>query len=120
MCVCIVHRCQQCVSLFDVDPVAMLDKNSEGRRTLTKLTLAFSHMMYELKAFFPDGTYAADSFAIVKVDAANWWRRYFDGRFVDLFIYRVFIYNVDRGVDCVNKNTCLYVCIWQSIYSSII
>jgi hypothetical protein len=80
------------VSLFDVDPEGMLDKNSEGRRTLTKLTLAFSHMMYELKALFPDGTYAGDTFTITKVDAASWWKRYFQDRSVEEYI--------DLLVDC--------------------
>ena len=73
-------RCHQCVGLFDADSEAMLDRNSEGRRMLTKLTLTFSHMMYELKAFFPDGAYVGDNYTVVKVDAANWWKRHFASR----------------------------------------
>ncbi|XP_026324435.1 E3 ubiquitin-protein ligase CBL-B [Hyposmocoma kahamanoa] len=55
----------------------MFDENSHYRRNLTKLSLVFSHMLSELKAMFPNGTFAGDQFRITKSDAAEFWRNNF-------------------------------------------
>ena len=58
----------------------MFDDASPARRNLTKLSLVFSHMLSELKAVFPNGTFAGDTFRITKSDAADFWRSKFDNR----------------------------------------
>ena len=58
----------------------MFDDASPARRNLTKLSLVFSHMLSELKAVFPNGTFAGDAFRITKSDAADFWRTKFDNR----------------------------------------
>ena len=59
----------------------MFDDASPARRNLTKLSLVFSHMLSELKAVFPGGTFASgDTFRITKSDAADFWRTKFDNR----------------------------------------
>lgn len=47
------------------------------RRSLTKLSLIFSHMLAELKGIFPSGLFQGDAFRITKADAAEFWRRAF-------------------------------------------
>ena len=45
----------------------MFDDASPARRNLTKLSLVFSHMLSELKAVFPGGTFASgNTFRITK------------------------------------------------------
>ena len=61
----------------------MFDDASPARRNLTKLSLVFSHMLSELKAVFPNGTFAGDAFRITKSDAADFWRTKFDNRQAD-------------------------------------
>ena len=62
----------------------MFDDASPARRNLTKLSLVFSHMLSELKAVFPNGTFAnGDTFRITKSDAADFWRSKFDNRQVE-------------------------------------
>ena len=58
----------------------MFDDASPARRNLTKLSLVFSHMLSELKAVFPNGTFAGDTFRITKSDAADFWRSKCDNR----------------------------------------
>lgn len=52
------------------------------RRNLTKLSLIFSHMLAELKAIFPNGLFQGDNFRITKADAAEFWRRSFEDKWV--------------------------------------
>ena len=58
----------------------MWDETSDYRRNLTKLSLVFSHMLAELKAIFPNGTFAGDTFRITKSDAAEWWKKMFNDK----------------------------------------
>jgi len=37
----------------------------------------FSHMLAEVKAIFPQGTYIGDGFRITKYDAAEFWKNSF-------------------------------------------
>ena len=55
----------------------MFDENSPHRRNLTKLSLVFSHMLSELKAVFPGGSFSGDNFRITKSDAAEFWKTSF-------------------------------------------
>jgi len=48
----------------------MFDEASPHRRSLTKLSLVFSHMLAELKAEFPDGRFIGEEYRITKSEAA--------------------------------------------------
>jgi len=73
-------KCKQAIKLFKEGKEKLFDENSHYRRNLTKLSLVFSHMLSELKAVFPQGVFAGDSFRITKSDAADFWRTSFGER----------------------------------------
>ncbi|XP_068624424.1 E3 ubiquitin-protein ligase CBL-B-B isoform X1 [Battus philenor] len=73
----LIRKCKQAIKLFKEGKEKMFDENSHYRRNLTKLSLVFSHMLSELKAMFPNGTFAGDQFRITKSDAAEFWRTNF-------------------------------------------
>ncbi|XP_037292618.1 E3 ubiquitin-protein ligase CBL-B-B isoform X1 [Manduca sexta] len=73
----LMRKCKQAIKLFKEGKEKMFDENSHFRRNLTKLSLVFSHMLSELKAMFPNGTFAGDQFRITKSDAAEFWRSNF-------------------------------------------
>ena len=66
--------------IFFAGKEKLFDENSHYRRNLTKLSLVFSHMLSELKAIFPGGVFAGDTFRITKSDAADFWRISFGER----------------------------------------
>lgn len=80
----LIRKCKQAIKLFKEGKEKMFDENSHYRRNLTKLSLVFSHMLSELKAMFPNGTFAGDQFRITKSDAAEFWRTNFGNRSVFL------------------------------------
>merc|ERR1719431_2164069 len=51
-------KCKQAIKLFKEGKEKLFDENSHYRRNLTKLSLVFSHMLFELKAIFPQGVFA--------------------------------------------------------------
>ncbi|KAK6031522.1 CBL proto-oncogene, SH2-like domain protein, partial [Ostertagia ostertagi] len=59
---------------------SIFEEQSQERRTLTKLSLVFSHMLFELKAEFPDGEFIANRFRITKREAEEFWHSNFDDR----------------------------------------
>ena len=69
-----MNKSKKTIRLFKDGKEKMFDENSHYRRNLTKLSLVFSHMLAELKAIFPQGTFAGDTFRITKADAAEWWK----------------------------------------------
>ncbi|XP_066992387.2 E3 ubiquitin-protein ligase CBL-B-B isoform X2 [Anabrus simplex] len=73
----LIKKCKQAIKLFKEGKEKMFDENSHYRRNLTKLSLVFSHMLSELKAIFPNGTFAGDQFRITKSDAAEFWKNNF-------------------------------------------
>lgn len=73
----LIRKCKQAIKLFKEGKEKMFDENSHYRRNLTKLSLVFSHMLSELKAMFPNGTFAGDQFRITKSDAADFWKTNF-------------------------------------------
>ncbi|XP_071450394.1 E3 ubiquitin-protein ligase CBL [Hetaerina americana] len=73
----LMRKCKQAIKLFKEGKDKMFDENSHYRRNLTKLSLVFSHMLSELKAIFPVGTFAGDQFRITKSDAAEFWKSNF-------------------------------------------
>ncbi|CAG0900096.1 unnamed protein product [Darwinula stevensoni] len=76
----LIRKCKQAIKLFKEGKDRMFDENSHYRRNLTKLSLVFSHMLSELKAIFPNGSFAGDQFRITKSDAAEFWRNAFHDR----------------------------------------
>lgn len=83
----LIRKCKQAIKLFKEGKEKMFDENSHYRRNLTKLSLVFSHMLSELKAMFPNGTFAGDQFRITKSDAAEFWRTNFGNRLVSHSIF---------------------------------
>ncbi len=67
-------KCKQAIKLFKDGKDKMFDENSPHRRNLTKLSLVFSHMLSELRAVFPNGSYSGEAFRITKSDAAEFWK----------------------------------------------
>lgn len=52
------------------------------RRNLTKLTLLFSHMLWELKAFYPGGCFQGDKYRVALSAAEDFWRESFGDKLV--------------------------------------
>lgn len=75
------RKCKQAIKLFKEGKEKMFDESSHYRRNLTKLSLVFSHMLSELKAIYPNGTFAGDTFRITKGDAAEFWKTSFGDRY---------------------------------------
>lgn len=73
----LMNKCKKTIKLFKDGKEKMFDETSHYRRNLTKLSLVFSHMLAELKAVFPNGTFSGDNFRITKSDAAEWWKKSF-------------------------------------------
>jgi E3 ubiquitin-protein ligase CBL len=65
------------IKLFKDGKEKMFEDSSPHRRNLTKLSLVFSHMLSEVKAVFPNGSFAGDNFRITKSDAAEFWKTSF-------------------------------------------
>lgn len=76
------RKCKQASKLFKEGKEKMFDEASHYRRNLTKLSLVFSHMLSELRAIFPNGTFAAENFRITKSDASEFWRDSFGDKCV--------------------------------------
>lgn len=56
------------------------------RRNLTKLSLLFSHILWELKAMFPEGSYEGDTYRVNKAEAGEFWRKCFANKYVQILI----------------------------------
>ncbi|XP_068685013.1 E3 ubiquitin-protein ligase CBL-B-B-like [Montipora foliosa] len=73
----LIKQSKLAVKLFKEGKDKMFVEDSTYRRSLTKLSLVFSHMLAEVKAIFPQGTYIGDGFRITKYDAAEFWKKSF-------------------------------------------
>ncbi|XP_048588678.1 E3 ubiquitin-protein ligase CBL-B-B [Nematostella vectensis] len=76
----LMKQSKHAIKLFKEGKERMFDESSTYRRSLTKLSLVFSHMLAELKAIFPYGTFSGESFRITKSDAADFWKKSFGAR----------------------------------------
>ncbi|XP_014681690.1 PREDICTED: E3 ubiquitin-protein ligase CBL-B-B-like [Priapulus caudatus] len=76
----LIKKCKQAIKFFKEGREQMYQENSHYRRNLTKTSLVYSHMLYEIKAIFPNGTFAGEQFRITKSDAADFWRSCFGDR----------------------------------------
>jgi len=77
----LMNKCKKTLKLFKDGREKMFDEHSIPRRSLTKLSLVFSHMLAELKALFPGGMFVGDTFRITKSDAAEWWKKSFPEKY---------------------------------------
>ena len=76
----LMNKCKQTLKLFKDAKEKIYDETSTYRRSLTKLSLIFSHMLAELKALFPNGMYNGELYRITKQDAGEFWTRSFQTR----------------------------------------
>ena len=75
-------KCKQVIKLFSTAKDHIYNELSDARRTLTKMSLIFSHMATELKAMFPTptGKFLGVDFRITKADAGEFWHTNFPGQ----------------------------------------
>ncbi|GMR60236.1 hypothetical protein PMAYCL1PPCAC_30431, partial [Pristionchus mayeri] len=71
-------KCKEVLKLFKSN--AIYNDESLERRKLTKLSLVFSHMLSELRAFFQHGECVADKFRLTKREADAFWKTSFKAR----------------------------------------
>lgn len=76
----LMNKCKQATQLFKEAKEKIYDETSSHRRSLTKLSLIFSHMLAELKALFPDGIYSGGSYRLTKMDACDFWTSSFGSK----------------------------------------
>ncbi|XP_005463985.1 E3 ubiquitin-protein ligase CBL-C isoform X1 [Oreochromis niloticus] len=70
-------KTERAVLLFKEGRRKIYEETSTYRRNLTKLTLLFSHMLWELKAFFPGGCFQGDKYRVALSAAEDFWRESF-------------------------------------------
>lgn len=80
----LMKKLKQTIRLFKEGKEQMFTEDSNYRRSLTKLSLIFNHMLAELRGIFPNGCYVGDTFRITKADAAEFWRNAFGTRYLCL------------------------------------
>lgn len=72
------NRCEQTLKLFKDAKDEMYDEESEYRHKLTRNTLVFNHILSELRAIFPNGSFIGDKYLITKKESAGeFWRSSF-------------------------------------------
>ncbi|XP_061676112.1 E3 ubiquitin-protein ligase CBL-C isoform X2 [Syngnathoides biaculeatus] len=60
--------------LFKEGKDKMFEETSGYRRNLTKLSLRFSHMLWEIEAVFPGERYHGGTYKITKTEARDFWK----------------------------------------------
>nr|XP_020445856.1 E3 ubiquitin-protein ligase CBL-like isoform X2 [Monopterus albus] len=78
----LLDKTDKAVLLFKQGREKIFDETSSYRRNLTKLTLLFSHMLWELKAMFPGGCFQGDTYRVTKSEAHEFWRNSFGNKCV--------------------------------------
>ncbi|CAB1334009.1 unnamed protein product [Coregonus sp. 'balchen'] len=73
----LLDKTDRAVLLFKEGRDKMFEEMSSYRRNLTKLSLLFSHMLWELRAMFPEGRFQGDTYRLTKTEAGEFWRRAF-------------------------------------------
>ena len=67
----LLKKCKQTIKLFKEGKEKMYEEDSPPRRSLTKLSLVFSHMLRELKDLFKNNVFVGNNFRITKSDAGG-------------------------------------------------
>uniref|UniRef100_UPI0037E847CD E3 ubiquitin-protein ligase CBL-C isoform X2 n=1 Tax=Semicossyphus pulcher TaxID=241346 RepID=UPI0037E847CD len=70
----LLDKTDRAVLLFKEGREKMFEETSSYRRNLTKLSLLFSHILWELKAMFPGGLFQGEAYRVTKTEAAEFWR----------------------------------------------
>ncbi|KAK3572163.1 hypothetical protein QTP86_022242 [Hemibagrus guttatus] len=73
----LLDKTNRAILLFKEGKEKMYDEKSNYRRNLTKLSLLFSHMLWELRAIFPGGHFQGDTYNLTKTEAREFWRKIF-------------------------------------------
>ncbi|XP_058241656.1 E3 ubiquitin-protein ligase CBL-C isoform X2 [Hemibagrus wyckioides] len=73
----LLDKTDRAILLFKEGKDKMYDEKSNYRRNLTKLSLLFSHMLWELRAIFPGGQFQGDTYNLTKTEAREFWRKIF-------------------------------------------
>lgn len=73
----LLDKTDKALLLFKKGKERIFEETSGCRKNLTKLTLLFSHMLWELKALCHDGGFHGDAFRVTKSEAEDFWRRSF-------------------------------------------
>ncbi|XP_014010888.2 E3 ubiquitin-protein ligase CBL isoform X1 [Salmo salar] len=76
----LLDKTNRAVLLFKEGRDKMFEEMSSYRRNLTKLSLLFSHMLWELRAMFPEGRFQGDTYRLTKTEAGEFWRRAFGNK----------------------------------------
>ncbi|KAM5132284.1 E3 ubiquitin-protein ligase CBL-C [Mantella aurantiaca] len=69
----LLNKTEQCIQVLSKRDVV-------DRRTLTKLSLIFSHILCELRALCPGGRYQGNEYRVTKLEASNFWSQAFGTR----------------------------------------
>ncbi|KAF3839343.1 hypothetical protein F7725_018060 [Dissostichus mawsoni] len=76
----LMDKTDRALLLFKEGRDKMFEDTSSCRRNLTKLSLLFSHMLWELRAMFPGGSYQGDTYRVTKPEAKEFWMRSFGNK----------------------------------------
>ncbi|XP_041649616.1 E3 ubiquitin-protein ligase CBL-C isoform X2 [Cheilinus undulatus] len=76
----LLDKADRAVLLFKEGREKIFDETSSYRRNLTKLSLLFSHILWELKAMFPGGGFQGDAYRVTKTEAEEFWRQSFGNK----------------------------------------
>ncbi|XP_051575963.1 E3 ubiquitin-protein ligase CBL-C isoform X1 [Myxocyprinus asiaticus] len=74
----LLDKTDRATHLFKEGKEKMFEETSSFRRNLTKLSLLFSHMLYELRTMFPGGRFQGDTYMVTKTEAKEFWRKSFE------------------------------------------
>ncbi|XP_060937570.1 E3 ubiquitin-protein ligase CBL-C [Limanda limanda] len=69
----LLDKTDRAVLLFKEGREKIFEETSSHRRDLTKLSLLFSHMLGEMRAMFPDGSFQGDTYRVTKSEAEKFW-----------------------------------------------
>ncbi|XP_029929125.1 E3 ubiquitin-protein ligase CBL-C isoform X2 [Myripristis murdjan] len=76
----LLDKTDRAVLLFKEGRDKMFEETSSCRRNLTKLSLLFSHMLWELRSMFPGGQFHGDTYRPFKIEAEEFWRNSFGNK----------------------------------------
>ncbi|XP_072249994.1 E3 ubiquitin-protein ligase CBL-C isoform X2 [Leuresthes tenuis] len=76
----LLDKTDRAVLIFKEGREKIFDETSSYRRNLTKLSLLFSHMLWELKGLFPGGNFHGDTYKVTKTEADEFWRHSFGNK----------------------------------------
>ncbi|XP_034554548.1 E3 ubiquitin-protein ligase CBL-C isoform X2 [Notolabrus celidotus] len=76
----LLDKTDRAVLLFKEGRDKIFEETSSYRRNLTKLSLLFSHILWELKTMFPGGGFQGDAYRVTKTEAEEFWRNSFGNK----------------------------------------